>query len=550
MAGLPKYPSPKSASTVSFYTEDEMAGGSIDRRDFLIHSITAAGSVAVAACTPLGGERKAAVSGPLDGLDSYVRKGMDEWLVPGLAIAVVKDDAMVFAKGYGVREVGKTPKVDEQTIFALLSITKSFTAAAIGILVDEGKLSWDDPVVKHLSEFQLPDPWVTQEATLRDLLCHRIAGDLGANAWAFEQTSLDFPEIIRRVRYLQPATPRFRGAYQYENLTYWIAGEAVAAASGMSWGDFVTTRILQPLGMASASTKVEDCWASKDLLPCGWCELPGRTIGIEDARVGNIVMGHLPSENGPRPNPWNGGSGAYGSAGALHASVEDVAKWLRFQLGRGTHDGVRLLSPEVLGEMHSPQVLVSTQGPWDEVFDRQFHTYGLGWEVVGYRGRNLIYHGGGDPGQMQWVGMLPEENLGVAVLSNKGSGARNLLPHSVMLWVFDAYLGGSRRDWSAESLLVSKAREEREPARRQEVEAARVPDTMPSLPPTSYVGTYTHRAFGEVNISLESRSLVLRFPGGAVGGLEHWHHDEYRVRWGPGPKSPLNFVLDRGGRVS
>jgi len=240
---------------------------------------------------------------PLQGLNAYIRKSMAEWEVPGLAIAIVKDDTVVFIKGYGIREVGKDARVNEHTVFPLSSLTKAFTAAAVGILVDEGKLSWDDPVVKHLPWFQLPDPWVTRRVTLRDMLAHRVGGDLG-NTYLSLATTIDHREFLRRLRYLEAVEPRFRSRFSYRSTSFLAVGEVVEAVSGMSWEDFVRMRILEPLGMQSATTSNRELWDPENLQPCWLCEPPSPSVGFEDARVQNIVLTHVLSEAGLRPIPW------------------------------------------------------------------------------------------------------------------------------------------------------------------------------------------------------------------------------------------------------
>src|SRR2546426_3367735 len=228
---------------------------------------------------------------PLDGLDAYIQKGMAEWQVPGLSIAVVRNDSVVYLKGFGVREAGKPAKVDPETVFALSSNGKAFTAAAVGVLVDEGKLSWDAPVTKYLPSFELPDPWVTRQATIRDLLAHRIAGDLGsASGFLWSMTALKREEIIQRLRYLDVGAPRFRQGFQYNNPNIMAAGLVVAAVSGIGWDDFMKTRVLAPREVTSATTSVLDLWDAADVAPCYYCELAGRTVGYERAKIPNIVM--------------------------------------------------------------------------------------------------------------------------------------------------------------------------------------------------------------------------------------------------------------------
>ena len=468
---------------------------------------------------------------PLEGVDAYIQKSMADWQVPGLAIAVVKDDKVVFIKGYGVREVGKPAPVDENTVFPLSSLTKAFTAAAVGILVDEGKLSWDDPVVKHLPWFQLPDPWVTRRVTLRDMLAHRVGGDLG-NTWIALATTIDHREILRRLRYLEAVEPRFRSRFSYRNISFVAVGEVVEAVSGMSWGDFVRMRILEPLGMQSATTSNRELWDPENLQPCLLCEPPSPSVGFEDARVQNIVMEHLLSEAGPRPIPWTGWFARDGHpAGSISANLNDVAKWMRMQLAKGVYEGKRMVSAQSIEEMHTPQIPIQHDlyplGPESG----HFWAYGLGWFLTDYRGRKVIMHGGGFD---TFIAMMPEENLAVAVLTNltyPGRGPRNHLRVALPFWIFDAYLGAPKRDWSADLRAKAKTDAAQGEARGQKLEAQRVKGTHPLLPLEKYVGVYDHPVFGELKISKDGGNLVLRFTDGAAGDLMHWHYDLFELTW-------------------
>lgn len=483
--------------------------------------------------------------GPLDGLDAYIRKSMADWQVPGLAIAVVKDDKVVFIKGYGVREVGKPAPVDENTVFPLSSMTKAFTAAAVAILVDEGKLSWDDPVIKYLPWLQLPDPWVTRQLTIRDLLSHRVGEEWGGPSEAlWVITSFPSQELLRRVRYLEPGGDRFRSRWRYRNHNYLAAGEVVAAVSRMSWDDFVKSRILEPLGMMSATTKYSDLWEATDIPPCYECELAGRTVSIENARVPNIVMEHLLRDSGPQPIPWRPLANI-APAGSISANVEAVAKWVRLQLGKGVYEGRRLLSTKAIEEMHTGQVILPPGlGPGLGPGFGHFRAYGFGWYLVDYHGRKVVVHGGGFS---TYIAMMPEENLGVAVLANMPNDLRGALAFRV----FDAYLGLPERDWSAESLSRRKADTERRQAQEQKIAATQIPGTKPSLPLERYVGAYVHSAFGEVKMTQEKGGLVLRLVGGKTGDLGHWHYDVFRIYWrGPdGIREFASFAVNPAGRV-
>lgn len=498
---------------------------------------------------------------PLEGLDAYIRKSLADWQVPGLAIAVVKDDKVVFLKGYGVREVGKPALVDEQTIFPLASVSKPFTAAAIALLVDEGKVSWDDPVIKYLPWFQLRDPWVTREVTVRDLLAHRLGDERGANAWVFEVYACGVrpDEILRRLRYLDPGPRRFRDRSTYDDINYLLVGEVVAAVSGISWAQFVKSRILDPLGMTSATTSYLELWHAKDLRPCPSSNLPGHSVGIEDARISNIVMEHVAGDHGPRPTPWISWNMA--PAAQVSASIEDVAKWVRFQLGKGLHEGKRLLSAAAVEDTHTAQILWTRPPSMFPVAPQSGHFWanGLGWFLTDYRGRKMVMHWGSSSA---FITLLPEENVSVAILTNLAGFSNRLpwanpLPWALATRVFDAYVGAPERDWSAELLARQKDGGDRWKARELEMARTRVLGTKPFLPLRSYAGTYSHAAFGEVTVTEDSDALVLHFPPATTGDLEHWQHDVFRVNWRLRDPLPawfhpcglLTFLLNPGGEV-
>jgi CubicO group peptidase (beta-lactamase class C family) len=486
---------------------------------------------------------------PLQGLDADIRQSMAELQVPGLAIAVVKDDEVVFLKGYGVRELGKDARVDEHTVFSLSSNTKAFTAAAVGLLVDEGKLSWDDPVIQHLPWFRLPDPWVTRVATLRDLLAHRLAGDVGSGIRFLERlTSIEREDVLKRLGDLEPGPGRFRSRYQYCNVCYSLAGEVVGAVSGSSWEDFVRARLMVPLGMSSAVTSAYDLWEAEDVAPCYTCDLPGRTVGFEDARVQNVAMPHISSgfsDDGLHPVPWRS-TPAYAPSGSVSASATDLAKWLRLQLGEGVYEGERILSAGVVEEMHTGQVIMPT--PWYEDLlgpgFGHFWTYGLGWFVADYQGRRTSCHSGGGVGFSSFIALVPDENLGVAVVM---SSSDSVLDAVLVFAVLKAYLGVPKREWKIDRGGLREWRQ----ARERELQAERVQGTTPSLPIDSYVGNYWHPAVGKLTLSEEKGTLVLRFPGDFAGDVEHWHHDVYRMT-GRGPEGWqlfMNFVINQAGQV-
>jgi len=482
--------------------------------------------ISVAPLSPVAQVKEA--DARLKEIDEYATRAMQDWKVPGFAMAIVKDDAVVFAKGFGVRKLGETTPVDENTLFAIASNSKAFTAAAIGLLVDEGKLKWDDPVTKYLPGFQLYDPYVTREITIRDLLSHRsglatFGGDL-----LWYETTYNRDEILRRIRYLKP-TSSFRSRYGYQNIMFLAAGQVVAAVSGKSWDEFIRERFFVPLGMASTNTSIT---AFKS--------------------AGNIASPHNEMDGKIRVVRYSNVDGA-GPAAAINSSVADLANWIRLQLGRGTYKGKRIFSAAVSREMWSPNTIIPIS-EFAEKFNptQHFSAYGLGWFLNDYHGRKVVSHGGGLDGMISRVAMMPEENLGVVILTNSETALSTILSNKV----FDVFLGVPNRDWSAELLARAKGGEQAAKAEEEKIERERAKGTNPSLALEKYAGSYSGNMYGEAKVTAENGKLVLRLVPSPnfVGDLEHWQYDTFRLKWRdsvsyPFPKGFVTFTLNARGQV-
>jgi CubicO group peptidase (beta-lactamase class C family) len=441
---------------------------------------------------------------PLKGFDDFANQALADWQVPGMAIAVVKDGKVVLARGYGLCKLGEKTPVDERTVFRIASCTKSFTAACLGILVDEGKLKWDDPVTKHLPGFQLYDPYVAREVTIRDLLCHRVgleSGHLLASRGDHDRT-----EILRRMQFLRPIRA-FRSLPGYHNLCYVVAAEVVAKNSGKSWEEFVQGRILHPLGMKATLTSY---WARAQL------------------RSKNAATPHERIDGKVQPFEWQPKDNRAPSAGAggMHSNVVDMAQWLKLQLGEGVCDGKRLLKAGTILEMHAAHCVKPVAGDSKSVlpYPKFFSAYGLGWWLRDYRGRKVIYHTGSSGAV---VAMMPEEKLGIVVLTNlHNSGLAAMLMHDV----FDLYLGIPRpwttRDW-LDAAVEAPEKAAQEASKKRETE--RVKNTKPSLPLRSHVGTYENDLYGKLEIKQTGNKLVLHFGPEMVADMSHWHYDMFHA---------------------
>jgi CubicO group peptidase (beta-lactamase class C family) len=457
----------------------------------------------------LAGTQILAQTGAPPDLDAYVARALKEFEVPGLAVAIVKDGKVELVKGYGVRKLGEPAPVDEQTLFGIASNTKAFTAAALAILVDEGKISWDDPVIKHLPGFQMYDSYVTREMTVRDLLTHRSGLGLGAgDLMFFPPTTFTREEIVSRLRYIKPATG-FRSKYAYDNVLYLVAGQVVAAVSGKSWDDFIKERIFAPLGMTTSNTSV------KDLRPGG-----------------NFASPHSKVEGKLRPVPYMNIDNT-APAGAINSNVAEMSKWVLAQLNEGAiNDDRRLFSRRQSREMWSAQtpIPVGDPPPPLSALRSNFSAYGLGWGLNDYRGHKVVSHSGGLLGMVSRVRMVPDIKLGIVVLTNQeASGAMEAISYHII----DHYLNAPATDWVGGFRSVFEQRL----AQAKEVEksqgAARNAESKPSLPAAKYAGRYNDAWYGEVTIALEEGKLVMRFgrSPGLVGDLEHWQYDTFVARW-------------------
>ena len=445
----------------------------------------------------------AAATAPLAGLDAYLAQAIRDWDVPGLAVAIVKDDSVVYAKGFGVRELGKPDAVDANTVFIAASTTKAFTAALLAMLVDSGKVRWNAPVTTYLPGFQLFDPYVTRELTVRDLLSHRSGLGRADALWYGSTYSRD--EILRRLRFERPSWS-LRAQYGYNNNMFIAAGQVIAALTGRPWDEVVRERIFQPLGMSRTTTSVT------------------ALRGMDD-----LATPHARYDGRMTPIAWRNFDNV-GSAGAINTTVRDMAQWVRFQLARGTVGGRRLLSDSAFRQMRQPNTPIRSDAATDSLYPEvHLRSYGLGWVLSDYRGRLVVSHGGALDGMRAQVGLLPEEHLGVVLMANSDQ-AGSLLA-GLQYRVFDAFTGGARRDWSADLLADLRKGREREARDSVKQDSARVRGTQPSHPLAQFAGRFVDSLYGEMSVREEGGHLVLRFGDWATADLEHWHYDTFRAVW-------------------
>jgi CubicO group peptidase (beta-lactamase class C family) len=458
--------------------------------------------------------------------DQYVQKGLSDWDVPGLAIIVVKDNKVVFKKGYGVLEKGKTDKVNTQTMFGIASTTKAITAACAGILVDEGKLHWDDKVTDYLPDFELYDPYVTREITVRDLFLHDSGVGNTDYLWGMMDISAD--EMLRRLRLVKPQYS-FRAGFVYQNVFYLAAGKVIEKASGMPWETFIKTRIFEPLGMTRTAP------------------LTKFTKGM-----GNLTSAHMKIDSVIKKVPIDE-TNQIGPAGGVWSCVDDMGKWVLCMLDSTKYgNGKRLLKPETWTYLLEPHTFVTKEEfyPTAQLTHPHWMTYGLGWFQQDYKGQMVNFHTGSLSGLIAINGMLVDKKMGVYLLANLDHAE---LRHALMFKAFDTFALGGDTDWSADFLKLYKGIQDKQAKAEKDEIAKRVMGTKPSLPLNSYAGKYTDPLYGEINVKVDKDALVLDINHILTATVNHWHYDSFvgdysNIAYG---KAGVNFTLDPSdGKVS
>lgn len=447
-----------------------------------------------------------------DGIDRAVERARAEFDVPGIAVAVVKDGKVLLAKGYGVRKAGSPEPVTAHSLFRIASNTKAFTTAALAILVEEGRLRWDDRVVDRMPSFQMYDPYVTREMTVTDLLAHRSGLGLGeGDLMFFPPTDLTRDQIIRRLRFLKPASS-FRSAYAYDNLLYLVAGQLIPAVTGVTWDDFVRTRIFAPLHMDHSFTNTQALESAAD-------------VAIPHSKLGGKLE-PLPQENVDNNAP----------AGSIVSCAADLAQWMILQLGRGRAGEARLFGESQSRELWSPKTVLPVAplpagaSPALAAIQPNFSLYGLGWFLRDYRGRKMVYHTGALAGYVSRTTLIPDLNLGIVVLTNaEEEGAHAAITQAIL----DPYFGQPETDWAPIYHDLARREEAATAAQSRSAAGSRNPDTRPSLPLARYAGRYRDDWYGDVLIEEAGGKLGIRFTHSPslAGDLEHWQYDTFVARW-------------------
>ncbi len=447
------------------------------------------------------------------GLDNYVKKVMQSFDVPGVSIAIVKDGTVVLTKGYGVKEAGKNDPVDAHTLFCIASNSKAFTATALGMLAEEGKIHWDDPVINYLPWFRMSNPYVTTHMTIRDLLVHHSGLGLGASdLLQFPPSDYSRREMTEKLRFV-PLKTSFRNNFAYDNILYLVAGEVIHAASGMTWEEFIKKNILDKSGMTESVDRIS-----------------------QFDRQGDVAVSNIPFEGKVIPNPGfpsNELTDASNPAGGIASNAVDMAKWLIAQLDSGrAPNGVQLFHPvttNALWNLVTP-IPVSPVPSAIKPAQMNFSGYGLGFFLQDYRGYKMVWHTGGLSGFVSKVTMIPALHLGICVLINQESGAAF---SSITNYILDYYMKAQPFDWlkGYGEVLARGKSNVNEYLSRQRSERDSV--AGPSLPLVKYAGAYHDAWYGDIDISTENGHLVMRFSHtpGLTGDMVHWQYDTFVVRW-------------------
>lgn len=453
----------------------------------------------------------------LEYLKTFIKKTMHDWLVPGLAIVVVKDGSVLLSEGFGFRDVKKRLKVTPQTIFTIASCTKAFTTLSLAMLVEQKKLDWDKPVRYYMPQFTLYDEAASNRITARDLVCHRTG--LPRYDWVWYRSKRSRKDIVESLKFLKP-NKDFRTFYQYQNIMFMAAGLLLEHITGSLWEDFVAERIFSPLGMNLSNFSVEDSQKSSNF---------AKPYMKKGSKIKEIDFLNVD---------------ACGPAGSINSTVDDLGKWLMLHLGKGKFAGKQIIPEECFNEIHKPQMVISDAPSFKEIINP---CYALGWTIVSYCGKKMLRHGGSLDGFSSCVSFMPEENLGIAILTNMESTDA----HNVILYtVYDRLLGIEALPWNKRFKELNDKDKKTAIADKKKEKTKKIKGTKPSRSISEFVGEYVHPAYGAIKIEKDKDNLFLlfnniRFP------MTHFHYDVFEFTdpvWGTIRK--VNFFSNMDGRLN
>lgn len=447
-------------------------------------------------------------------LDNYISKAVTDFEATGLTISIVKDGDVVFKNAYGFKNAETGEKVTTASLFNIASCSKAFSSFCMGLLVEEGIVNWSDNVIDYLPEFQLADPFITREMNLVDILSHRSGLETFAGDLLWYETNYSDEEIIKRLKYI-PIKNDFRSQFGYQNCMYIVAGKVIEKAKGISWSDMIYERIFKPLKMVESKTCGNDLQKGQDIaLP----HIKGKVI--------ETSMQH--------PNP----------AGSIFSSVDEMSNWIKMWLNKGEFEGNKIISQQMLEELTSTKIALNVS-PFFKNNGINFRNYAMGWFTFDYSGKKVIQHGGGMPGYISIVVIVPEENLGMVILTNDDNNLPTVLSYKIL----DLYLNDKQTDWAKIFLKLKKSGEEQAKKKEEEINSSRIIGTSPSLELSEYAGFYEDKMYGKAMIEYANGELKLTLLPAEklfVAKMEHWHFDTFRIKFKDEflPSGFVNFNFD------
>lgn len=432
-------------------------------------------------------------------IDETVKKAFEVFKPTGLAVAVVKDSVVIYHNALGYAEADKKMPVKTTSLFNIASCSKAFTAACIGILVDEGKLKWTDKVTDYFPGFKLADDYITRQLTIEDLLCHRSGLGTFYGDLLWYNSSYSDEEVMERMRN-EPITRRFGIEFGYQNIMFMMAGDIIKKVTGQSWSEFVDSRIYKPLGMLQTRPSNDELTTGQDI---AFGHINNKVLGIIDFNAAK-------------------------SAAAMYSSVDEMSIWTMLMLNNGKYGGKQIISQVSLNRLLEPHTILGASNSQKQ-HGINFYTYGLGWFIYDYNGKKIVEHDGGMPGYISKVTLIPEQKISIIILNN----GNDFYVNSALIGdLMDILVKGREFDWIGEySVIKSRSDAYEETNNRKRLES-RVPDTKPSLLPAGYTGTFRDKSYGDAEIKSDGEKLILTFlPSKTVftGELQHWHFDTFKV---------------------
>jgi len=462
----------------------------------------------------------------LGDFDDFVNQALKDWKVPGVAVGVVQGDKVILLKGYGYRDIEKKLPVTPSTLFAIGSITKSFTVSTLGMEMDEGKVDWDKPVRDYLPSFKMYDPVLTEQMTIRDLITHRSGLPRHDMVWYSSDFSRE--DIIRRLQYLEPNKP-LRSTFQYNNLMFMTAGYIAGSLNGKSWEDTIRERILSPLGMNGTNFSLKDSQSAADFA------LPYRKGNDVKAEVKRMPF----DEQCPDRC-------AVGPAGEINSNISDMSRYVLFHMNKGALEGKAILSENNSLQMQTPQMVIQGAPDYKEESEA---SYGMGFFISQYRGHKRAEHGGNLDGFSAELAFLPNDRIGVIVLTNlDGTG----LPNAIAYNVFDRLLGLDQAPWSEHYLQQETKGRESEQEAKSKGYVPHKSDTHPSHDLKDYVGDYGHPGYGVVSVTADGSGFKVQI-NKISESVAHLHYDVFQVPdapFDPFAKLKVSFFSDANGDIS